>query len=104
VYPYLLAGRPIVSILHEDSPVVDLMRRAGCGPVTTFRSAADVRMAAEQLVPQLRDLLPTLPRTCSVSSTVTHTFSARELTREQCDLFSRVLRMRTVAEVEPCRG
>jgi hypothetical protein len=104
VYPYLLAGRPIVSILHEDSPVVDLMRRASCGPVTTFRTAADVRMAAAQLAPQLRELLPTLPRDCSAASAVTHAFSARELTRGQCDLFARVLRMRTVAEVEACRG
>jgi hypothetical protein len=104
VYPYLLAGRPIVSILHEDSPVVDLMRRAGCGPVTTFRTDADVRMAAAQLVPQLRDLLPTLPRTCNAASAVTHAFSARELTRGQCDLFDRVLRLRPLTEGAPCRG
>ena len=104
VYPYLLAGRPIVSILHDDSPVVDLMRRAGCGPVTTFRSAADVAMAAAQLAPQLRDLLPTLPRAYQTAPTVAQTFSARELTRSQCDLFERVLRLRAVSEGEPCRG
>jgi hypothetical protein len=104
VYPYLLAGRPIVSILHEDSPAVELMRRAGCGPVVTFRTSADARMVAAQLVPQLRDLLPALPRTCIAPMAVTYAFSARELTRGQCELFARVLRGRTVPEVAPCRG
>jgi hypothetical protein len=35
---------------------------------------------------------------------VTHAFSARELTRGQCDLFDRVLRLRPLTEGAPCRG
>ena len=46
VYPYILARRPIVAVLHASNPVADLLTRAGAGIVVTFRDAADVPAAA----------------------------------------------------------
>jgi hypothetical protein len=105
VYPYLLAGRPVVSILHESSPVVDLMRRAGFGPVITFRSQAGIAEAARRLATEWPAFLATLSEPRVAPEVLTRTFSARELTRWQADLFARVLRLREAPLAEAtCRG
>jgi hypothetical protein len=88
VYPYLLARRPLVSILHRDSPAVDLVRRAAAGPVVTFAPEADVDAAATELAgawPRSLGERPALPRE------LVEPWLAPELTRRQCALFDAVL-------------
>ncbi len=36
IYPYLLAGKPLLAIFHENSSVVQLMREVGGGVCVTF--------------------------------------------------------------------
>ncbi len=36
IYPYLLAGKPLLAIFHEESSVVKLMRKVGGGTCVTF--------------------------------------------------------------------
>lgn len=36
IYPYLMAGKPLLAIFHENSSVVRLMREAGGGTCVTF--------------------------------------------------------------------
>lgn len=105
IYPYLLVGRPIVSVLHECSPVVDLMRRAGCGPVITFRSQADIGAASLELAHGWPAFREQCARPYVAPRWLTQTFSAREFTREQAELFARVLRVHDVHAAEAvCRG
>ena len=42
IYPYLLSGRPLLAIFHEQSSVVDLMQTVGGGMCVTFNSHDDV--------------------------------------------------------------
>jgi glycosyltransferase involved in cell wall biosynthesis len=105
VYPYLLAGRPIVSVLHERCPIADLMRRAGCGPVITFRSAADVGAAAHQLAHEWPAFFDRCGQPYEAPTALVQTFSAREFARRQTELFTRVLRTHDVHAAEVvCRG
>lgn len=47
VYPYLLAGKPLLAIFHENSSVVRLMREAGGGVCVTFNEqTTTVELAA----------------------------------------------------------
>jgi hypothetical protein len=39
IYPYLLAGKPLLAVFHENSSVVDLLRNVGGGIVVPFRTA-----------------------------------------------------------------
>ncbi len=91
VYPYLLAGRPVVAVMHEDSPVVGLLRRAGAGPVVTFRDAEDVDRAAQALAPSLVGLLGARPAQVDIDADITGPWLAPELTRQQCEFFDRVV-------------
>ncbi len=45
IYPYLLAGKPLLVIFHESSSVVKLMREAGGGVCVTFNE----KMTGEEL-------------------------------------------------------
>ena len=105
VYPYLLAGRPIVSVLHECCPVADLMRRADCGPVVTFRSSADIGAAAHQLACEWPALVDRCARPYVAPAALVQTFSSREFTRVQADVFGRVLQIHDLHAAEAaCRG
>jgi hypothetical protein len=105
VYPYLLARRPLVAVLHQSSPVVDLLRQAASGPLVTFAGPGDIDSAAAALMPQLRELLHRVPVAVTLDESLHRTFSARALTGQQCELFDRVAgapEARTA--VVPCQG
>jgi hypothetical protein len=104
VYPYLLARKPIVAVLHEGSPLVELLRRAHSGPVVTFRHRDDLAGPVEHLTRELRYLVPRLPFEPSVEPSMIAACSARTLTRRQCDLFDAVLEPQRAAAVLPCPG
>jgi hypothetical protein len=103
VYPYLLARRPIIAVLHEASPVVDLLRHAGA-LVVTFGARADEDRATRDLTAQLPAFLDRLPFTPSLDDAIVAPFSARELTRRQCVLFDAVIAERAAARGVPCLG
>jgi hypothetical protein len=42
IYPYLLAGKPLLAIFHENSSVVQLMREAGGGVCVTFNAETSI--------------------------------------------------------------
>ena len=84
VYPYLTAGRPFVAVLHQSSPVAELLRQAGTGVVVTFDRADDVADVAASLDAQLDRALARIDETLVPSPAVAQAISARELTRRQC--------------------
>jgi len=84
VYPYLLSGRPFVAVMHEASPVVDLLRAAGTGVVVTFGSHSDVAAVAAGLARALEPWLARVDAPVSLPEALASQISARELTRRQC--------------------
>jgi hypothetical protein len=51
IYPYLLAGKPLLAIFHEESSVVRLMREAGGGVCVSFNE----NTSEAKLVTAIRD-------------------------------------------------
>lgn len=103
VYPYLLAGKPFIAVLHADSPVVPLLREAGTGVVATFQPGEDPALAVVRLADSLTRLLASPPADARVAPELLAAVSARELTRRQCSVFDLVLR-RQGTEGLPCAG
>jgi len=89
VYPYLLAGKPIVAVVHERSGLVPVLNAAPQAVLVTFGDD-DEAAAIELLVSAWRDLLQ---RTGTVPSdeAAVRSYGAREMTRQQCALFDAVL-------------
>lgn len=94
VYPYLLARRPLVSIVHEDSPILELLQRAAAGPVITFRDDADVDTAAARLAAAWPALAGHAVAGPALGDSVVSPWLAPELARQQCAVFDAVLSRR----------
>ena len=92
IYPYLLAGKPLVAVLHADSPVASLLERAGIGIVGRFGTAGDPTLETARLADSLGRLLGALPAHANVAPELLEPLSARELTRRQCAVFDQILR------------
>ena len=91
VYPYLLARRPVVAIVHEDSPVVPVLRNSGAGPVVTFRGRDQADAAVEALVGVLPSFVGSGHAAPTVRQESCAPWLAPELTRQQCEMFDAVL-------------
>ena len=104
VYPYILARRPIVAVLHAANPVADVLTRTRAGLVVTFRNEGDVARTASDLAGRLGEFVSRLPVEPEINWAAFEPFSARELTRRQCELFDASARPRPVAAEVPCLG
>lgn len=52
IYPYLLAGKPLLTVFHEESSVVSLIRRTGGGEVIDFRNDDTPESIGERILAQ----------------------------------------------------
>jgi hypothetical protein len=49
LYPYLLARRPLLAIMHRESSVVEVIRRCGGGTVATFDATTSTAQLAHSI-------------------------------------------------------
>jgi hypothetical protein len=90
LFQYILAKRPIVAVVHEGSPTVDILRRSRAAVVATFRGADDIEGAADRLSHALAELCEGRLEAPDTDWSVVSRFDAAELTRQQCALFDLV--------------
>jgi Glycosyl transferase 4-like domain len=93
LYPYILARKPLLAVVHERSTVADILRETRAGSLVTFPSAAseDLRAAAAcRAATCWRDLLAALPCRPDTDWLRFERYTAREMTRRQCALFDEV--------------
>ena len=88
VYPYLLAGKPIVAVVHERSSLVKVLKDARA-VVVTFSGNGENR-AGDELLARWRQLLALDGRPVIDEATIGR-YSAREMTRRQCVVFDEVI-------------
>jgi len=84
LYPYILARRPLLAVLHRNSGACEVLRSTNAGRVVTFDHGPD-------LYPTWREVLGQLAGTPPTDWQVFEQFSAREMTRRQCEFFDRVV-------------
>ena len=99
LYPYILAGRPIVAAFNERSSVVDVLRETNAGVAVTFSAAAahasappaTVEALAGGLFEALSDTLRGGPEARATDWDAFEPYTAREMTRRQVAVFDRVV-------------
>jgi len=101
IYPYILARKPLLAIVHERSPLVAVLRETRAATtVVTFSSACDdaeKTAAAACLTASWGAMLEAAPRAPDTDWARFERYTAREMTRRQCELFDRVLARRSAA-------
>ncbi len=90
IYPYVLAGRPLLAVVHAGSPAEALLCRLRAGEIVTF----DTGKPQE---PAVRRCMDALVRLCdggfaepAANRDAFEPFSAREMTRRLCALLDSV--------------
>ncbi len=94
IYPYVLAKRPIIAVLHQESGAVPILRRLGAAAVVTFGDGQLVSTAASLARTEWGRMLDRLPYVPDTHWSEFEPFTAREMTRRQCELFDTVIRRR----------
>ena len=95
VYPYIMANRPLIAIVHDQSPLAAIVRNTRAGAVVTFADADDQatrHQTASNLARRWIALLTGRERP-STDWDAFERYSAREMTRQQCRLFDDVVAM-----------
>ena len=91
LFPYIKARREILAVFNEESSVVNILKTTHAGNVVTFRSNDTVAAVGERLKPVLTELLRKLPIKPETDWEAFEPFTAREMTRQQCEFFSSVI-------------
>jgi glycosyl transferase family 4 len=56
VFPYILAGRPLLAVFHEESSVIRILRDTGAGTPITFTSKESPARKIEEILGQLENI------------------------------------------------
>ena len=95
LYPCILAQKPILGIFHQQSSVVKIMRHCNAGQLITFDSKSQSIDLLNKVSYQLNWLLST-PKNyqCETIWSEFESYTAREMTRQQCNIFEQCLEVR----------
>jgi hypothetical protein len=88
LYPYILARRPLLAVLQENSGACEAVRSTNAGKLVTFGPEPS---SATDLYATWRDLLNHLSFAPSTNWQAFERFTARDMTRRQCGFFDRVI-------------
>lgn len=88
LYPYILARRPLVAVLNENSGACDVLRSTNAGRFVTFGGTED---RTARLFRTWREVLSNLTVAPRTDWQAFEQFTAREMTRRQCEFFNKVV-------------
>lgn len=92
LYPCILARKPILAVFHQQSAVVDILRRCQAGEAVTFDAHSQPSELAGTLSDKLTHLLSAVPPNTDWEAFAPYT--ARKMTAKLCELFERVAQER----------
>lgn len=85
IYPYILAGKPLLAIFHEKSSVVSVLQETNSGSAIAFASGAEISEIADAIETNWLEALP--PATPQTDWAAFAPYTAREMTRRLCNIF-----------------
>lgn len=91
LYPYILARKPILSVVHKDSSVVSILRRTRAGSCIGFDPSMDQNALADEVSVVWEKLLRKLSTEPDTDWAAFEPYTAREMTRRQINSFERAV-------------
>lgn len=90
LYPYILARRPLLTVFHEASSVVDIMRKTRAGTVVTYDNEASTNDIASEVLSEWSSVISELPFVPDTDWEAFRPYTAKAMTRRQVEIFDRV--------------
>ncbi|MCS4136377.1 glycosyltransferase [Salinibacter ruber] len=91
LYPYILAQRPLLTIFHENSSVVDITRETQAGTVVTYDNDEDTAGVAADVESAWTPMLERLPYVPDTDWNAFAPYTAEAMTQRQVQVFDRIL-------------
>lgn len=91
IYPYILAGKPILAIFHEQSSVVEILGKTKAGEIVSFKGDEAPETVSARLYPVLSSLIKRLPFTPATDWYAFEEYTARAMTGKLCTFFDQVV-------------
>jgi hypothetical protein len=99
VFPYILSGRPILAIFHEDSSVIHILKNAGCARVVAFGPSAPPASQVEVISRHLEHVLTSPhPPLTGIRSNDCVDYTTRAMSARLAALFDTVIQPSQVSE------
>lgn len=90
IYPYALSGKPVFSILHEQSSAVESLTNMGATNILTFSKDRPAELQSGAAATHLANLLTSEPAGGNTINIAGHT--ARDMTQRLAAVFDRVMK------------
>lgn len=94
IFPYILARKPIVSVLHRDSSAAGILASSGSTAPTTFDGRGSDDACVSDLLQKWHTMLARPTALPMLDEALVAAHSSLSTSRAQCDLFDRVLAAR----------
>jgi hypothetical protein len=91
LYPYILARRPLLTVFHENSSVVDITQETGAGTIVSCNNTVDTNAVASEVEGAWSSMLERLPYTPDTDWDAFQPYTAEAMTRRQVEVFDRVI-------------
>jgi hypothetical protein len=91
LYPYVLARRPVLGLIHEESSAVRTLSELNIPDVLTFRDEAHLDELSQEVARRWERILRDLPFEPDTNWQSFEKYTAREMTRSQAALFDQVV-------------
>jgi hypothetical protein len=91
IFPYIMARKPMLGLFHENSSVVEIVNETKAGDMITIDPCEPLDDYVKQLLPIWTNMLMKIPYRPETDWGKFKPYTASEITRQQCELFERVL-------------
>ncbi len=91
LYPYILARRPLLTVFHKNSSVVDITRKTKAGTVVTYDNDEDTTGVAVEVESAWTPMLERLPYVPETDWDAFQPYTAEAMTRRQVEVFDQVV-------------
>ena len=91
LYPYILAQRPLLTVFHENSSVVDITRETKAGTVVTYDNDGETTEVATDVEVSWTPMLERLPYVPNTDWDAFQPYTAEAMTRRQVEVFDRIV-------------
>lgn len=101
IFPYILAAKPLLAVLHEKSHAGKLLQELGAGRAVTFGASRPLSSIVEEIGSAVRELLCSPPGWCPPTQWQKfELYTASAVTARLADAFDRTVRSAATADSE----
>jgi hypothetical protein len=95
IFPYIMAKKPLLGVFHENSSVVEIVKKTRAGEIVSTNARTPVETYVKQLLPLWINMLLKIPYEPDTDWEQFKPYTARELTKRQCYLFDLVIKSKS---------